>query len=86
MVSGLNHVTGQCWDCWEYDTRIPSWITSSATNRKRSELTESESRRIAAPSRRAGRNTSCAVFETIISPGVDNLLFPHAASNVRSLV
>lgn len=27
--------------------------------------------------RRAARNTSCAEFEAIISPGVDNLLFPH---------
>lgn len=73
-MPGLNHVTGRC---WEYDTRIPPWKTSPAANRSRGELTGSESKRSAVPSRRAGRNTSCAEFETIISPGVDNLLFPR---------
>lgn len=69
-MPGLNHVTGQC---WEYDTRI----TSSTANRSRRELTASESRRPAAPSRRAGRNTSFAEFrdDNLAERRVDNLLF-----------
>lgn len=69
---GLNHVTERC---WEYGTRILAWRTSSAANPGCRELTANESKRSAVPSRRAGRNTSCAEFETIISSRVDNLLF-----------
>lgn len=83
-MPGLNHVTGRC---WEHDTRIPSWITSFAANRSHCKLIASESTRSAAPSRRAGRNTSCAEFEAIIASGVDNLSFPRLvpSSNARPL-
>lgn len=75
--TGLNHVTGRRWE------NVPSWWTSSVANRSRGELIAYESERFATPSRRTVRNTSCAEFETIISLGVDNLLFLRVVSRLR---
>lgn len=76
-MPGLNHVTGQR---WEYEARI----TSSTTNRSRREFTVSESGRSAAPSRRAARNTSCAEFETIISPRGESIIYCFLARSQRA--